>query len=335
MTSTPTPGPTPGPTAAATLVDRYVAAVLRAIPQTQRADIERELRATLADAIDAKIDAGRDPETAELEALRELGEPMRLAAGYAGRPLHLVGPALYVDYVRLLRLLLAIVLPCVVVGLAIAQGLAGAGIGEIIGAAVATTLAVGVHLCFWITLVFVIIERAGTRTPLLAFDPRQLPDLSATGRGRLPELVASAVFLVLFVGALFWQQSAAIFTDAAGDPIPVLEPELWGFWLPYGIAIAVLELGFAIVLYRVGRWTVPLAAVNIVLNAAFVVPFAWLLATDQVLNPAFFAEFGWEHVVRPGEPGIVIGTLALVGIGLWDSIDGVWDTVRARRRGRG
>ena len=44
-----------------TLTDRYVWAVLRSLPEAQRADIDRELRGTIADTIDAKIEAGSEP----------------------------------------------------------------------------------------------------------------------------------------------------------------------------------------------------------------------------------------------------------------------------------
>ena len=45
----------------ATLTDRYIWAVQRSLPEAQRADIDRELRGTIADAVDAKIEDGRAP----------------------------------------------------------------------------------------------------------------------------------------------------------------------------------------------------------------------------------------------------------------------------------
>ena len=102
-------------TAASTLTDRYVWAVQRSLPEAQRADIDRELRGTIADTIDAKIEAGTKPDVAERETLTELGDPYKLAPGYADRPLHLIGPALFPDYIRLLQVLYFIVLPIVVV----------------------------------------------------------------------------------------------------------------------------------------------------------------------------------------------------------------------------
>ena len=77
----------------ATLTDRYVTATVRDLPDKQRAEVVRELRTTIADQIDARPEAGRpiSPE-AERAVLTELGDPVRLAAGYSGRPLYLIGP---------------------------------------------------------------------------------------------------------------------------------------------------------------------------------------------------------------------------------------------------
>lgn len=43
------------------LTDRYVWATVRSLPEKQRSDIERELRTSIADAVDAKTDAGQRP----------------------------------------------------------------------------------------------------------------------------------------------------------------------------------------------------------------------------------------------------------------------------------
>ena len=71
----------------ANLTDRYVWAVLRSLPGAQRAELEPEIRALVADAIDAKARRRATP------ALVELGDPNALAARYADRPQYLIGPS--------------------------------------------------------------------------------------------------------------------------------------------------------------------------------------------------------------------------------------------------
>ena len=96
-----------------TLTDRYVWAVLRAVPEAQRAELERELRALVADTIDARLAAGTPAAEAERAALIELGDPERLAARYTDQNLYLIGPRLYLEWRRVLFMLLPVVPPIV------------------------------------------------------------------------------------------------------------------------------------------------------------------------------------------------------------------------------
>ena len=87
----------------ASLTDRYVTATVRDLDDDQRAEVERELRTTIEDMIDGRLEAGAPsrPE-AERAVLAELGDPVRLAAGYSGRPLYLIGPSVYPQWRRLM-----------------------------------------------------------------------------------------------------------------------------------------------------------------------------------------------------------------------------------------
>ena len=62
----------------ASLTDRYVTATVRDLDDDQRAEVERELRTTIEDMIDGRLEAGAPsrPE-AERAVLTELGDPVR------------------------------------------------------------------------------------------------------------------------------------------------------------------------------------------------------------------------------------------------------------------
>jgi hypothetical protein len=312
-------------TATNTLTDRYIAATLRAVPEKQRPDIEKELRASIADAVDDLIEAGSKPTAAEREVLVELGDPIRLAASYADRPLYLIGPALFPDYLRLLRVLLWVVVPIVVVVLLAVGVLQGLTFGGIVGSAIGTAITVGVHICFWTTLVFAIIERTPTMAkPLVAWSPDMLMDVPAKRRS-FGELVASVVTVVLVVALLLLSPILTTVTDANGDPVGILQPELWQFWVPYLVVLAAIGIAFEFVKYYAGP-TLPVAFGNLVINAAFGIPVVWLAATGQLLNPAFFTGVGWpEEVMAIVTTVIVIGTLVAL---VFDSIDGFVKAIR-------
>jgi hypothetical protein len=308
-----------------TLTDRYVAATLRTLPEKQRPDIEKELRASIADAVDDRVEAGSAEDAAERDVLIELGDPGRLAASYTGRPLYLIGPTLFLDYIRLLKLLLWIVVPIVFVAIFVIDVFQGGSIGSNFGRAFSTTLTVGVHVTFWTTLAFAIVERTATGAkPLVGWNPDMLLEVPAR-RMAFGELVAGVVAGALGIAALLLSPVLTTVTDDAGNPVGILDPGLWEFWVPYLVVVAVIAIGFQFVQYYRGP-SIPVAFGNLAINAAFGIPVVWLAATGQLLNPDFFEGVGW-----PAEVPAILTTVIIVGtiVGLlFDTIDGFVKAVR-------
>ncbi len=320
------------------LTDRYIWAVVRSLPEDQREEVGRELRASIEDAVETRLDAGESAKDAEVNALQELGDPARLAGQYAERPAWLIGPKYYYDWQRLLKILLGIVLPIVFVVLFIINFIAG-GVGQAFGTAFGVTFSVAVHLAFWPTLIFALIERYGKGDEIPKWSVDYLPMLpddqkkkgSKTGQtSPIGEFVGTFVFLAFFAGALIWQQFNSVFEDAAGNPIPVLEPALWSFWLPYTLVIIALELLFAVALYAVRGWNWPLAIVHIPLTLAFAIPAIWLFVNHQVLNAPFFEELGWSADTLVLSDNITAGVIALASLGTL--ADGIVKAARSTRR---
>ncbi|KRC60548.1 hypothetical protein ASE14_05955 [Agromyces sp. Root81] len=320
-----------------TLTDRYVWAAARTLPETQRADFDRELRERIGDATDALVEAGSSPVDAERSALTELGDPAALAAQYVDRPLQLIGPRYYLMWWRLLKVLYSIVLPIGAAGVLLGQLLSGADIGEAIGSTVTTAISIAVNLGFWTTLVFAVLERttAGAGQPGIAavWTLDMLPALPEPAKtSRLGELIGSLVFLGIFAAAIVWQQFGVVFHDGVREPIPLLEPALWSFWLPYFLALIALEILFAIALYAWG-WNWWLALANLVLNVAFTVPALWLFLTGQLISDEALAAMQWPWG-SSGPVIVAIIVVVVIGAATWDVIDGgikAWRATRARR----
>jgi len=316
----------------ATLSERYVAAVARGVPENQRSDVEKEVAAAVADLAEARIAAGEEPQAAERAALLELGDPVRLAAEYSNRALHLIGPALYPDYVRLLGVLLAVVLPLAALGVAMGNLLAHGDPGETAANTVTTTLSVFVQLCFWVTAVFALLERTGTSRPLTDWQPEQLRDVPQHGQPRLGDTLASVSLALIAAGYLVWQQfRSPFFFD--GTSVPLFDPALWSFWLPYFIAVLLAGVALEIFRYRTGGWRWPLFAANGVLDLALALPALWLLFEGALFNPAFLARLDWW----PAAAGTITAPVAILvaGITLWDLVDTFIKTRRDEgRRGQ-
>ncbi len=325
-----------------TLTERYVSATIRSLPAEAQADVRAELEASIADAVEARVEQGEAPEDAERAVLTELGDPGALAAGYADRPLYLIGPRYYLTWWRLLILLLKFVPVSVFAAVALGLTISAAPIGEIMSTSLLATGGTILHLCFWTTLVFVILERAGTDTGV-RWDVDQLPEPTDDGVGR-SELIASLVFLGISVGALFWDRFRG-FVQVDGDALPILNPQLWPWGIGVLFVLIAAEIVFALVLHRRRRWSIGLAVANTVLALAFLAWVVILLLTDQLVNPEFLAQiataggegFAAGQAESADEGGVFRILAVLLGFGVaigvgWDIVDGWLKTARANRR---
>lgn len=316
-----------------TLTDRYIHAVTRTLPESQRGDVATELRASIIDQVEARVEGGEDAETVERAVLTALGDPDKLAAGYADRPLWLIGPRFYLVWRRLLKLLLWIVIPVAAFALALGQTLAGAGIGEIIGTTIGVTISVGVHLVFWTTLVFAVIERSDDARDAVPSEWTldQLPAENPATGARFVDLVASIVFLVAAAAAVVWDQLVGL-AYLRGSWISFLSPELWPWWIGGLLAVMAVEAVLQIVVYLNGRWTTPLAAFNALINLVAAGVAIGLLSQQRLLNPGF-----WTTVIPEQDAANVFGILSIitgfgvVGVAVWDSLDAFLKARRARR----
>ncbi|WP_448719826.1 permease prefix domain 1-containing protein [Microbacterium natoriense] len=327
-------------TTTATLTERYIAATVKSLKPDAQDDVRAELGASIADAIEARLEAGESPTDAERAVLTQLGDPGILAAGYAERPLHLIGPRFYLTWWRLLKLLLMIVPVCVLVAAALGQTIAGAPVGEIIASAIVATGGTIIHICFWTTLVFVVLERTGSSTSIDKWDVDQLPELTENGPGR-NELIGSLVFLGLAVGALVWDRLRGFIP---AETLPILNPDLWPWSIGLLLLLIAAEAVFAIVIFRRGGWTVGVAVVNTILALAFLAWVLVLLLRGELVNPDFLAYavtaggdgFAAGDAEASGEGGIMRILAVVLGFGVaagvvWDIADGWIKTVRRRR----
>jgi len=308
-----------------TLTDRYVTATVRGLDEGQRADVERELRATIEDMVDARLDAGSpDREEAERAVLVELGDPMRLAAGYSGKPLHLIGPAYFPQWRRLVTVLLSVVVPITAVVILVVRlfvdDVATDGVGGAFGAAAVVSLHTAVHIVFWTTAIFAVLERSEPSGDVGSWDPDQLRENDQAREVGLVETVGSLVFLVLIALALVWQHVNSP-VRAAGEDVPVLDPALWSLWIPLFLAVVAGHALVVVLAYRAGRWTMPLAVVGVVLDVVAAGAVVYLLHTGQLFNTAFLdvtTTGGWVDAERDLTLGLTIG---VVGITLWDQVE--------------
>lgn len=319
------------------LTERYLAAALRGIPERQRADVEGELRSSIADAVEDRVEAGEDRATAERAVLEGLGHPAKLAAEYAGRPLYLIGPELYLVYRFLLLRLVGIVVPIVFVVLTAVELLGGSGYGGALLDGAGGALTIGVQLAFWVTLVFAFLERADAardaRDEIVGASGRwtvdMLPD-PAADRVSVGDAVGEVVTVVLTVGGLLFLRNLSWVTDSAGE-VPLFDAALTDTWFPVLIGILVATAVLHVLVFAVGRWAVPLAAGFTVLELAFAVPVIVLALNGTLINPAFAAEIGWPPLAERDGPVMLVVAVMTTLVTAWEIFDAWRRSLRSPR----
>jgi hypothetical protein len=304
------------------LTDRYVAAVLRSVPEKTRGDIERELRASIGDALDARLAKGEAPETAEIAVLTELGDPGKLAAEYAGPPQYLIGPGVFHLYVRTLGLVLAFVVP-VTWSLFVAIWVAGgASLPSAVLTASLAALFVALLIGFMTTAGYAAVDRCADEPELAElaaafgkpgqWTPDRLPASAAVRPLRVGDAVEQIVGGSIGIALVFVQRSVSPFSDAQGNVIPILNPDLWSFWLPVLVAIAAAWILAEFAMLGRGSWSPGIALVISVISLASATAYIYLLATGQLFNPAFFEKLGMRPWIEAGSISVLIMILLAI-----------------------
>ncbi|MEE1619604.1 permease prefix domain 1-containing protein [Brachybacterium sp. J153] len=312
------------------LTQRYIAATVSSLPAASREDVRAELGTSIADAIESRIEQGEERGAAERAVLTDLGDPARLAAGFADLRLQLIGPRHYLTWRRLLILLESIVPACALVGVALAQVLSEAPVGTVIGQSISVALTAAVHVAFWVTLVFAILERTDAETG----EEWTLEDLPEERGPDLPlsDLIASIVVGVLVIGAVLWDLADPV-VQLDDHAVSVLAPSLWPGWIAVLLGVVVLEVALTVMVHRRGAWTTPFAVVNTALSLVFLSWALTLIARGELINPELVRLVLTDNGVGGDTPRILAVLLA-AGIAIscaLDVADGWRKALRARR----
>lgn len=281
----------------AELIDRYVYAVVSSLPVRQRPEMERELRALIADMCEAR-GQGTDDLATVTEVLTELGHPRKLAAQYREKPRYVIGPELFGLYWVVLK----IVGVCTLGGMTIAYF-----IQVLLNPANALTLFTDylgalwsglIQVFAWVTAAFAIMEHVGVKATEPAqkgrWHPSELPAVPDVGaRIRLSGTVAGLMFTVLFFVLFVHSNLFGIHLNigsAAYTFIPLWDAAVVQQLLPFFYAWLALFILREIIKLASGHWTLKLALYTLALDVAIFIVYVFLLADRSIWNPNFMNE---------------------------------------------
>jgi hypothetical protein len=275
------------------LLDRYLQAVKKHLPWQRQDDIIAELRANLeAQLEDKEAELGRSLTKEEAEEwLKKMGSPIHVAARYQ-RQQYLIGPAVFPTYWYMLRLVMAWSTVIYIIAKVIEIAAKGQSVAAYVGVGLGLPVIWLVNMAI-LTLVFAVIEIAGTRFPEKIFplapmspvwSPADLPSLNASDQKKprtfaraLAEVIFGCLLLVwlllvpqfpfLMFGPGAWYLQASPYTLA-----PVCMVFYWSL-----VALNAFELTWKIVDFARGAWQGQKRWRHLCMHALSLIPLSILL----------------------------------------------------------
>lgn len=297
----------------------YVAEVARRLPAAQRADVREELRATLLDSVEDRLAGSPDPTRIDevvQEVLAGLGDPALLARAYAPEGRHLIGPAYFDDWSTLLRSLLATVVPIVAaVTFVLDLWAEDSTLLGAVGSTVWMALTLSLHLAFWVTLVFWILERTGSPAPRderRAWTPDDLPAAPRRRTLGAAELVWGVGVAVVAITWLLWQQHRPWIAGASGEDVPILDPALWPGWLGGLIGLFAVAAVVEVAKYAAATWTLPVTVLSVLTDLALAAYVLAMVAGRGLVNPDLLARASDPPAIDENVRRIVAAGVVLV-----------------------
>ncbi len=263
------------------MIERYIYAVTRELPEQYRAEIADELEALINDLL-----TGMDmdvPEERKVEAvLRELGNPKELANRYRGKERYLIGPKLFEQYLFVLK----IVVLSVFVGISVATGISvmfsGDNAGELVLTYVGSLFSAVLQGAAWVTGIFALLEYKDVSLDSDGeneqWDPRTLPEIPAR-KALIPRgesvfaIIATTVFLPLF---FFFADKIGIYYKVGNDIefLPVFMDHSLAALKVTILVVFVLNILSEVIKLVKDRWTLRVALATTALD---VISASWLV----------------------------------------------------------
>ena len=311
-------------------VKRYVYAVTKRLPEKQREDVARELESDIEAMISNRAGGKKPTEKHTREVLIELGDPAIFAQQYGEGQRYLIGPALFETYITLLKTLFAIVLPIVGAIALIAGVVAMQPVGKLIVDTLGATIETGVHMFFWLTFIFVCLERTGGEgiktgkgKEVRTWSPDDLPQLPAGKRIPRGEAINGIVWSLVAIIWLIWQ-IPSIHAALPFHNVPMFFADtLW----PAGIiALLIIAVGTsAVEVTRLvkGVWNRTTVWLTTIVNVALILYTLALVAfVHPAINDVFIREVSQAtQLSEQANVGAIIGTVlpvAVIVVGIWE-----------------
>ncbi|KMN46015.1 HAAS signaling domain-containing protein [Bacillus paramycoides] len=299
------------------LIEVYIQEVAKRIPEKNRDDIVLELRSTIEDMLPDDYN-----EDDVKSVLAKLGSPVTLANGYMDRPMHLIGPRYFDVYTTLLKMIIPIAAVIALISMVAENFIGYSGdqavlnvILKLIGEGIGEIFEVGLHVFFWLTLVFFILERTDNvkdPQPLTTSFKKWTPD-DLKNTPFIPKkkkiskfevfwgLMWTAVWTTLYfyanhlVGVYHGTENGLKFVAPTFNQDILLQ-----YW-PIVVIMLVFEIGISLYKLVQGQWTKRLAIGNAILQITGTIVFIVIIVNPHLFNEGFITYVANVFTISPEE----------------------------------
>lgn len=325
------------------MIERYVYAVTRRLPEAIQEEVKQELKTNIYDMLPDR------PSDEQVEhVLKELGHPRDMAVKYQPEDRYLISPRYFADYLYTLKIVIIIL---ILIGFAVGTletviGHTSDSVFELIGEVfqvIFSSIFDGLLSAFAIvTIIFFIIEyvQRGNQTEWHIKDLPQVPKentLNISRTGTVLSIVFSVSFSVVFILILMdYHRLIGIYVD--GERIaPFFNPDAIEIFIPFfivGLIVGLLANIFKLIDGRWTRRTTITYTVHQVLDLILVIAF---LTTSALILPEFHIELARlmditaDEVARGFEIGFSV-IIALATIGTLIDLGFLWYKVLKQER---
>lgn len=324
------------------MIDRYVYAVTKRLPQPLREDIAEELHGLIEDMLEAHAQGSVVTEKDIETVLSELGNPRHLAEKYRGTKRYIIGPEVYDSYISVLKIIMITV--TVAMGITFSVQIITDPVGILDHFVdLIVSLVIGIPQVFgWITFAFIVIEYGGfkakNRGTSKEWNPADLPpvpDPKKQIKHREPVVgIVFFVLLIFFVAFSNHYLGVFIFKD---DKLSTIIPFLNQANIEKYVPLIILFLGFSVLKECLklitGKWTYQLVLYTAIINLASIVVVFVMITGPAFWNPDFMSELVQAGSVSKGSESYedvqniwqntTLGILVVLIVGLiWDVIAG-------------
>lgn len=282
------------------MIERYIYAVTRELPEKQRDDIEKELRGLIEDMVE---ELAYDREVTEKdveEVLLKLGNPSKLANSYRGYNRYLIGPELLPSYLTVLKIVVAAIAIAMTVLFVIDVIFTPDEMLKHVASNFASFIGGSVQGFVWVTIIFAIIEYSGWRKGTFGLEkeggwkPLDLPHLpehriQIKRSDPIASIIVNILCAALFAFAIdllgVWRLG-----DSQSTVIPVFNGDVMRGFVPFLFILIALNIFLDIAKLITQKWSFTLIAADIGLSILHIVLAMFIFLDPTVWNAEFMQQ---------------------------------------------